>query len=530
MTIEANATTSDAPTRESPDAPDPERRFSASRIALIAGLAVLFAAIVITSVVLLPPIVTGAALLGISLIVLLRKILFTWTALLFLLAASIMFIPARMYALPIPLPFKLEAYRLMIFVAIFSVGIAFLMDRDRRWRPVAFGWPLGIFLATLLVSFIANGTRLVETGLATTSLSAFFQLGVLLSVWFTVRQVLTSERMVMFLLMMLAWSATIVAFFAIIERVARTNVFLMLSSFLPLVMLRDGGDAARAGVNRAYGSAQHPIALAVMLCMILPIIIYLAKYAVWPRHPMNRKIVYGIATVIIFGGIVAAISRTAVVVLGAMWLITLILRPKVALLLMAIAVPMLVIATAVVPAQVDSMLGIVPRRQHARRVAVPIGGNARGRTTGRPRAGPRRSRSRRRSSGRATAAASSSATTQNSFILDNQVLSVLLEGGALGVAGFAVFMLAPVVMLLVFAFRFAAQLRHASLAFSPRHRDRRLQRVALLLRRVRVLPVVPRPYDAARARRLGLHRGAAQDRLRPRAPWRSSAVERVSAT
>ncbi len=50
----------------------------------------------------------------------------------------------------------------------------------------------------------------------------------------------------------------------------------------------------------------------------------------------------------------------------------------------------------------------------------------------------------------------------NAFILDNQVLGILMEAGALGVAGYAVFMLAPVVMLLVFALRFAAEPRHAS--------------------------------------------------------------------
>ena len=35
---------------------------------------------------------------------------------------------------------------------------------------------------------------------------------------------------------------------------------------------------------RAYGSAQHPIALAVMLCMILPLLVYLAKYGIWPLN------------------------------------------------------------------------------------------------------------------------------------------------------------------------------------------------------------------------------------------------------
>ena len=453
-----------------PVAPSPRpaapTRLRAGTVFTIIGVAILFAGIVIASVILLPPIATGAALLGIALIVLLRRILFTWPALLFLLAVTIMFIPARRYALPIPLPFALEAYRLMIFIAILTLGFALLFDRSRRWRPVAFGWPLGIFLATLLVSFIANGTRLVETGLATTALSGFFQLGVLLSVFFAVRQLLTSERTVIVFLTVLSWMAVIVSFCAVIERVARVNVFLMLANFLPLVVLReDGGDATRAGVNRAYGSAQHPIALAVMLCLFLPILIYLARYAIWPRTVWNRRIAYGFATILVFGGIIAAISRTAVVVMGVMFLVALVLRPKVAFLLLAFAVPSLLLAMFVVPAQVESMLLSffdVDTLIASQYTSAGMAG-----------------------AGRLADLEPAFAEVQqypffgqgygsrivigdeaNSFILDNQVLGILMEAGALGVAGYAVFMLAPIVMLIVYALRWAAEPRHAMLAFA----------------------------------------------------------------
>ena len=445
--------------------PPPRQRPTGGQVAGGILAAVVLAAIVLTSAILLPPIVTGAALLGLTLIILLRRILFTWSALLFLLAGTIMFIPARLYALPIPLPFALEPYRLMIFIAIVALAIAFLFDRTRRWRPVAFGWPLGIFLATLLVSFIVNGTRLVEEGLASTSLSGFFQLGVLLSVFFSVRQLLTSERMVMALLMMLAWSAVIVSFFAIIERVLRTNVFLMLANFLPLVVLREGGEATRAGVNRAYGSAQHPIALAVMLCMIIPILIYLAKYAVWPRNPLNRRIVYAIGAMIVFGGILAAISRTAIVVMGVMFLIVLLLRPKIALLLVALVTPLLVLAMAVIPAQVDSLLlSFLDVDTLVASQYTSAGMRGAGRLADLEPA--MKEVAQLPFFGQGYGSRIVVGDEANAFILDNQVLGILMEAGALGVAGYAVFMLAPVVMLLVFALRFALEPRHALLALS----------------------------------------------------------------
>ena len=42
-----------------------------------------------------------------------------------------------------------------------------------------------------------------------------------------------------------------------------------------MAILRDDAESLRAGGNRAYASSQHPIALAVLFCMIIPIAIYL---------------------------------------------------------------------------------------------------------------------------------------------------------------------------------------------------------------------------------------------------------------
>ncbi|WP_431801930.1 O-antigen ligase family protein [Microbacterium sp. bgisy203] len=458
MTIDATVPRRDErATTKNGGQPAPPRR------GWIIAAALLLAALVLVAVIFLPPLIPGALLLGLSAVFLSRRILFTWPALLFLLAVSIMFIPARRYALPINIGFALEPYRVMIFIAIICLAGAFLVNPRRRWRPVAFGWPLGIFVATLVVSFIANGTRLVEAGLATTSLSAFVQLGTLVSVWFTVRQLLTSERTTITFLTLLSWCAMIVAFFAVIERVTRVNVFWRLSEFLPLMMLRDGGEATRAGVNRAYGSAQHPIALAVLLCMFIPILIYLAKYALYPRNPMNRRIVYTVGTILVFGGIVAAISRTAVVVLGVMFLLGLIFVPRVALTSLVAAVPLLVLAGAVVPAQLDSMLlSFLNVDELVASQYTSAGMRGAGRLADLEPAMAEVAQNPFFGLGFGSRIVTGD--DANSFILDNQVLGVLMEAGALGVAGFAVFMLAPVVMLLFFALRRAAERRHAMLA------------------------------------------------------------------
>lgn len=460
-----SSTTSHRTSADPPRTRPARSRPRVGTVLLIVAVAILFAGIVLAAVIFFPPLIIGGILLGLSLVFLLRGILFTWPALLFLLAGTIMFIPARRFALPIPLPFALEPYRLMIFVAIVALAVAFLVDRRRRWRPIAFGWPLGIFLATLLVSFIANGMRLVNEGLATTSLSGFFQLGVVLSVLFSVRQLLTSERMTVAFLMFLSWAAVIVSFFAIVERMFRVNVFLLLGNFLPLIQIRDAGEATRAGVNRAYASAQHPIALAVLLCMVLPILVYLAKYALWPRMEMNRRVVYGLCMIIVFGGILAAISRTAVIVMGVMFVLALIFRPRIALILFAFAFPMLLLAMAVIPGQIDSMLlSFLDVDSLIASQYASAGMTGAGRLADLEPA--LREVARQPLFGQGYGSRIVIGDEANSFILDNQVLGILMEAGALGVTGYAIFMLAPVIMLIVFAFRYAREPRHATLALA----------------------------------------------------------------
>ena len=54
----------------------------------------------------------------------------------------------------------------------------------------------------------------------------------------------------------------------------------------------------------------------------------------------------------------------------------------------------------------------------------------------------------------------------NAFILDNQFLGTLMETGAVGAIGLAVFLLVPPIMLLRFAFAQAAERRHAALALT----------------------------------------------------------------
>ena len=462
--------TSDSPPVDArpADRPTPDASSAApgrvSRRRLITAAAIL-AVTVLALVVLLPPIIAGGALLVLALLVIFRRFVFAWSTAIVMLVAVIMFVPARRYAIPIPLPFQLEPYRLVLVIVLVALIVALLTKPDFRWRPVAFGVPISILLVTVLVSFVVNGMDLANAGLVETAIGGITQLLLMLSVFFAFRQLLRSERDVMLLITVLTWAGVIVSFFALIERVARTNVFLMLGSFLPLTLLREGGDVSRAGVTRAFGSAQHPIALAVALCLLIPLAIYLAKYAAWPSNAINRRIVYAGAVVMLFGGVLAAISRTAVVVLGVMFLVTLVLHPRVAAVLFAIAFPLVLLAAAVVPKVFDKMvLSFLDVDSLVASQYTSAGMGGAGRLADLEPAF--REVAQRPFFGSGFGSRIVIGDEANSFILDNQFLGTLMETGALGAIGLAAFLLVPPIMLLRFAFGQALERRHAALAFT----------------------------------------------------------------
>ena len=413
--------------------------------------AVVLTAIGVISIAFLPPLVVGGIMIFVALLFLARRIVFSWVGWLGILVAVVMFIPVRRYAVPIPLPFQLEPYRLVLLLLALGMVAALLLDKNRRWQPVAFGWPIGLFFATLIISIPMNGTDLVVTGLGSAAVGAIVNYVLMLACFYITRQIMTTETIVVGLLTALVWCGSVVALFSIAERVTRVNLFWRLGEFLPLQTIADETEAYRAGGFRSFGSAQHPIALSVMLCLLIPIAIYLAKYGRWPRNEMSRRLVYSFVSLILLAGVLTAVSRTAVVVLAIMFVVTLIFRPWLGITIAAIATPLVALGAAVVPKVFDTMIGSFfdldsliasqqtsPGFRGAGRLADL--GPSLLEASGRP------------FFGSGVGSRIVTGPDQNAFILDNQVMGTLLETGAVGVFGLAVLALAPPIMLLVFGF------------------------------------------------------------------------------
>jgi hypothetical protein len=421
-------------------------------LALVIAIAVVVTAAVVLAVLFLDPLIVGGVLLVVCGLYVFRRQVFNWTSMLFVLTAVILFIPIRRYALPIPVGFALEPYRVTIALLLVALAVTLLVRGSGFWKPIVWGWPIAIFLWTAFASLMVNAVALTESGLIGAGFSNIFQLAFLISTIVLVRQMLSTERITMILLNVIVFGGAVVGFFAFVERLTRRNIFLELNTFLPLTILRDDAESLRAGGARAFASAQHPIALAVLFCMIIPLAIYLMKFSPWPRFQFTRILVYSGAIGLMLVGLLSAVSRTGFVSLGVMFLFILLVRPKLAGILALVGLPVLIVVGLVFPALFESSVlslfdlqGLISTQQGA--VGLP----GQGRLADLPQAFAQFGNAPLAGTGLGSRIVVGE--NANSQILDNQWLGSLLETGVLGIIGLATFLLWPIIVMLRFAFR-----------------------------------------------------------------------------
>jgi hypothetical protein len=429
------------------------------------AIAVVLGALALGAVLLLEPVVAGGIMLVTSAVFLLRRWVFNWTTMLFALAAIIMFIPIRRYALPISVGFELEPYRVAIVGLLIAIAVASANQRRFPWQPVLWGWPIAIFLWCMFASLMFNAVELTSRGALSGGFSNLTQLIFLLSTIVIFRQLLREPRVVMAFLSFLVYAGAFVGLFAFLERVTRRNIFLMFHNFLPLVLLREDAESLRAGGGRAYASSQHPIALSVMFAMLIPLAIYLMKFGRWPRFVATRRLLLVVCIGLMLIGLLSAVSRTGIVVLGIMFLFVLLMRPRLAGIMLAIGLPIVAVMGLVLPQLFESTIGSLlnPEALIASQFSS-IGMAGQGRLADLPDAF-------------AQAAAHPWAGTglgsrvvvgeeANAQILDNQWLGSLLETGAIGVIGLIVFLAWPIIAMIRFSFRTDVAPARAYLTFA----------------------------------------------------------------
>jgi hypothetical protein len=249
-----------------------------------------------------------------------HRTLLAWRNLVALMILVILFVPMRRFVLPGSLPFQLDLFRLLVAFVLGGWIASLLVDPRVRLRRSGLEGPLLLILATSVASVLANADRVArngsEVGKSLSYLLSYFV------VFFIIVGVTKKKEHLDFLLKMLVAGAAFVAACAIVESRTQFNLFDELFSALPVFRQQEDaaliGDLSRG--YRAFGSAQHPIALSAALVLVLPISAYLV------RHLGQRR--WWIAAGLLTAGAFASVSRTSVMMLFAVGLVFLWLQPR----------------------------------------------------------------------------------------------------------------------------------------------------------------------------------------------------------
>jgi hypothetical protein len=239
-----------------------------------------------------------------------------WRSLLAFLVVVIVFIPIRVYSVRAELPFALEPYRVVVAALFLGWLAALLIDPRVRLRRTGFEGPLALVVIAAFGSVLANLSRVDLLQANVVKSLTFFASFILLV--YLVASVVRSLECADFIVRTFVLGGTVVALLAIVESRTGFNLFDHLARVLPFLELNSRETLDRGGQLRAFGSAEHPIALSAALVMLVPLAIYLGR--------VSRRYWWAAAVVLVLGAF-ATRSRTGIVMLAVVAVVYLCLRP-----------------------------------------------------------------------------------------------------------------------------------------------------------------------------------------------------------
>src|SRR5918992_1108931 len=309
----------------------PARRSAAASSLLAAGG---FAALGVVVVGAGPPTVLAAAIAGSFFVaaVAVKRPVISWTNVLMALLLVVLFIPIRRYRMPVDLPFQLEPYRVLVILIVGGWLASLLVDRRVRLRRSGLEGPVAAVMVTTVGSILVNGGRVSE--LQSTVLKSFTFLLSFGIVFYLVVSVVRRSSAVDTLAKTFVAGGAVVGLLAVLE--ARTGItpFTRLHELVP-VLIPDPSftsEIGRGGAMRAFGPAEHPIALGAALVLLVPLAVYVVRVS---------SPVWSLALVALVVGVLSTVSRTGILMLLAMALVFLWLRFRETRRLWPLLVPML---------------------------------------------------------------------------------------------------------------------------------------------------------------------------------------------
>jgi polysaccharide biosynthesis protein PslJ len=270
-----------------------------------------------------------------------------------LLAAAILtafYIPIRKYTLPSSLPFELEPYRVVLGFLLLGWLTSLLIDPRVRLRKAGFDTPLLAFILVALCSLIVNGGRVADLSHVLAKKLTFFGSFVLLV--YAIVSVSRRFDVAQALVKVLVVGGSGLALGAVIEHRTGFNVFAVIPRAIPglhvhqVIRMDASTDNRGAGV-RAVASAETAIELGAILVMLVPLAVALA------RSTGKRR--WWLAVCVLLPGAVGSISRTTVLMLVAVVLVSLRVRPRETRRLWPALLPLVVVIHMAVPGALGSL-------------------------------------------------------------------------------------------------------------------------------------------------------------------------------
>lgn len=374
----------------------------------------------------------AALLLMLALVAAGYRALARWEVTVAVVVIVILFVPIKRYEFAVSLPFDLEPYRVLLAIAVFVWVVALLVDPRVELRRTALDGPMLLLGFAVIASVVLNADRISGIGVEravelsdNVTKELLFLLSFFLVFYFFVSVVRTPGA-IHAVLKTLVLGGSAVALLAIVERRTGYNFFDHLGGWIPFLDFEGalgGSSVRRGGRLRVYGPAQHPIALAAMLVMLVPIAIYFAH--------QTRRWIWLVASALLALASLATVSRTAVVMLATLVVVSALLRPAVLRPLLIAALPVLLAIHLVVPGAIGSLRGAFFPPEGLIQDQTAFGGRASG-----ERLQPQLEAIRQRPAfGQGYGTRVTLGPERNARVLDNQWLGTAVELGLVGIFG-----------------------------------------------------------------------------------------------
>jgi polysaccharide biosynthesis protein PslJ len=268
-----------------------------------------------------------------------------WQLLLAGLVLVILFIPIRRFTFPAALPFELEPYRVVVALILIGWFASLLVDSRVRVRRTILDGPMALVTLALATSIAVNPSRVAASDAALLKSVTFF--ASFLLIFYFVVSVVRDRSRVESLVKLLVLGGAVVSVLAIIEYWNGYNAYDDLMGRIAFLEFHSHEPGISRTVRRAFGPAEHPIALGALLAMLVPLSLYVAK-------TVGGKRWWGVLLILVLG-MLTTVSRTGVTMIVAAGLVLLCLRPREGIRLIPLVLVVLVLAQVAVPGSLGTL-------------------------------------------------------------------------------------------------------------------------------------------------------------------------------